>query len=228
MIRPPSEMDGPHICESLEALFAPAHEPEPDEIDFSRIPLEHPRVLRERAANRFRNGRSLMKAQLRHVLDPLELHIWFASDRFHSLGDVKGRLDTYLWTTPSSRRFVKTSRLHLEDLEVDRKDSFLVRVVRHGVPRNGSGKRFELASFTFRVPKEPPMLFEREPLGDPLDGGTINWKFNIATPMHLTALMQRVRRCQVVFNGNPLDLDGFFFQGQVHRIDDKTQKLTRR
>jgi hypothetical protein len=108
----------------------------------------------------------------------------------------------------------------LEDLEIRWGRGFLVRLVRYGMPVEPSSRRYELAAFTFLIPAQPVRVYEKDEFAQPVQitGRRALESLILWGPGALARFMGQVVRCQVLLGGNPLDLDGFFQGGRVHRI----------
>jgi hypothetical protein len=217
------ERSEPEKAACLEDLLLPG--PAPIEYEGTEVPFYCPAVLRQRAADEERRRpRPLKRATLRLIRSSGELHIIFESDK--SIGNLCHRLDSYLWTRERQPE-LKATRLHFEDLGVKRRNGFLVRAVRHGYSVFTSKRVYELGSFTFLIPCGCPVMnseFHEDPLHKPwtTPSGHI-----VDSPRDLVQWARRVNQLVVMIGGNPMIVNRFYHNNQLHWKEAPTEMTPR-
>lgn len=101
----------------------------------------------------------------------------------------------------------------IEDLDIDRKDGYLIRVVRRCKPKAESPLRYDLFAFTFMVRKSPPTLM----LGDSeiTDVERVD-DLSLADAIRFMALLGLAASCTMCLGSKPVLVSAFHHHNQTY------------
>lgn len=141
---------------------------------------------------------------------------------------IHGRADTALTRLlyfPWRRAFpdhIQSTNLYLEDLETQRPEGCVVRIVRRGLPWAAGPERYDLGEFVFCIQASPIVVHEEDITNPP-----INEAYNLVLSAHnVSQLFCEANTCTVVLAGHPLDVCSFFHAGRPYRTRNTRAKAS--